>query len=123
MQDYAEKRISALVAGFHRQSARAMRAANAEVVHDLRVSIRRLSRGLKVFAQFFPAQPAKRLRRDLSKIMDAAGALRDCDIALELLEKAGATPREPAAAALQRRRRAAAATLVRILRASGKAAL
>jgi CHAD domain-containing protein len=61
---------------------RATRCARPEAVHDLRVSIRRFSECLRAFQQFFPA---RRIRKRLKRIMDAAAEVRDRDIALESL--------------------------------------
>jgi len=76
-------------------------------VHDLRVSIRRFSRCLRVFAQFYPGHTAKKVRQRLSRLMNAAGDVRDCDIALQLLAEAGIAPPEPLAVHLEEGRRQA----------------
>jgi CHAD domain-containing protein len=69
-----------------------------------------------VFAQFYPGRSWKQMRRRLADLMDACGSVRDRDIAIELLEKAGV----PAASALVRQldaeRRAADEELRRELR-------
>ncbi len=53
-------------------------------IHDLRVSIRRLTQCFRVFRA-----PVKKLRRRLHEIMEHCGAVRNCDIALELLVECG----------------------------------
>ncbi len=55
-----------------------------DAVHDLRVSIRRLTQCFRIFRA-----PVKKLRRRLHKIMEHCGAVRNCDIALELLAECG----------------------------------
>jgi len=85
--------------------------ADADSVHDLRVAIRRLSRALRSFAQFFSGKQWKRIRKELSQLMDAAAAVRDNDVALELIDKAGAGKRARVALTLQARRREAEAEL------------
>lgn len=65
---------------------RAAAGPDADAVHDLRVSIRRLSQALRVFSGLVPAEPARRLRKRLGAVLEAAGAVRDFDIAQELLD-------------------------------------
>ena len=67
----------------------AAKHCDEQTVHDLRVSIRRLSRCLQVFSQFYPDRSAKKLRGRLKTLMDPAGAVRDLDIATDLLASAG----------------------------------
>ena len=62
---------------------------DAEAIHDLRVAIRRFVQCLKVFQQFFDSRAAHKMRRRLSKLMDRCGAVRNCDIALDLLRESG----------------------------------
>jgi CHAD domain-containing protein len=111
MKEFAHSQVSTLLRRLAVQVKRTAEAADAESVHDLRVAIRRLSRALRAFAQFFPGKQWKRIRTELSKLMDAAAAVRDSDVALELIEKAGAAPRARAALTLQARRRKAEAEL------------
>src|SRR5215472_4402944 len=89
MREFARRQTSILLRRFAIQVNRAARGADPEAVHDLRVSIRRLSRCLRVFAQFYPGNGWKKLRRRLKKLMDVCGSVRDRDIALALLSRAG----------------------------------
>ena len=107
MRRFACSQVSTLLRRLFVQVRRAATAADADAVHDLRVAVRRLSRALRTFAQFFPGRSWKRIRTRLSEWMELTGAVRDCDIALELLEKAGVSERARVAAALQSRRSAA----------------
>jgi len=77
------------------QITRAARNGDADAVHDLRVAIRRLSRCLQAFAQFYPGHSWKKMRHRLADLMDACGAVRDLDIAIDLLDKAGLPPGSP----------------------------
>jgi CHAD domain-containing protein len=88
MREYARSETSALLDRLAQQ-ARLAAAAEASSIHDLRVVIRRLSRCLRVFAQFYPGDSWKRLRGRLRVLMDASGAVRDLDIAVALLGEAG----------------------------------
>ena len=60
----------------------------ASVTATLRVSIRRLAQCLRVFGQFFPRERGKKIQHRLRTLMDLASAVRDIDIALELLAAA-----------------------------------
>ena len=89
------------------QMIRAGRTADADAVHDLRVAIRRLSRCLRVFAQFYPGRSWKELRRRLADLLTACGGVRDRDIATGLLHEAGVAPGSPLVRRLVAERRAA----------------
>jgi CHAD domain-containing protein len=111
MKQFAHSQVSTLLRRLAAQVKQTAEAADAESVHDLRVAIRRLSRALRSFAQFFPGKQWKRIRAELSNLMDAAAEVRDSDVALGLIEKAGAARRARVALTLQARRRKAEAEL------------
>ena len=79
-------------------------------IHDLRVSIRRLAQCFRVFRA-----PVKKLRRRLHKIMEHAGAVRNSDIALELLAECGLSA-SPSLPRLKESRQDAARKLHRMLK-------
>ena len=116
MKKYAQTRVAELIAKLTAEAKHAAENADETAVHDLRVAIRRLSRGLRVFARFFPGNSWKRIRLELSELMDAAAHVRDRDIAVELLEKAGVAKRARVITALGKERIAAAETLREALR-------
>jgi CHAD domain-containing protein len=89
MREYVQKQTAILLRRLAIQINRAARAGDADAVHDLRVAIRRLRRCLQTFAQFYPGHSWMKMRRRLADLMDACGAVRDLDIAIELLGKAG----------------------------------
>jgi CHAD domain-containing protein len=89
IQEHVRTQTAALLRRLAFEVNRAAKSCDEGSVHDLRVAIRRLSRCLKVFSQFYPDQSAKKLRRRLKTLMDAAGTLRDLDIALDLVAEAG----------------------------------
>src|SRR5271166_56453 len=62
---------------------------DTDAVHDVRVAIRRTRECLKVFAPAFPSSAARSIDKKLSKILKAAGELRNLDIAVELLKESG----------------------------------
>ncbi len=80
-----------------------------DAIHDLRVSIRRLTQCFRIFRA-----PVKKMRRRLHKIMQRCGAVRNCDIALELLVECG-LPASPSAPKLKTEREHAAQKLHRTL--------
>ncbi len=87
----------------------AKHAGDPDAIHDLRVSIRRLTQCIRVFHA-----PAKKMRRHLHKIMEHCGAVRNCDIALELLLECG-LPESPSVPKLKKSRERAAQKLHRSL--------
>jgi CHAD domain-containing protein len=62
-----------------------------EAIHDLRVSIRRAVQACKTFGELLDPAPVKKLRRRLRKLMDLCAAVRNCDVALTLLDQVGVT--------------------------------
>jgi len=78
----------------------------ADAIHDLRVSIRRLSRDLSVFRAWFEAGQVKSIRRRLRRLMERCAAVRNCDVAIEVLREAGAQSVETLAGLETERRRA-----------------
>ena len=62
-----------------------------DAIHDLRVSIRRVVQAFKTFGELLDPAAIKKLRRRLHKVMDLCGAVRNCDVALVLLEQVGVT--------------------------------
>jgi CHAD domain-containing protein len=117
MHRFAHLQVNTLLRRLAAQVKQTAESADADAVHDLRVAVRRLSRALRSFAQFFPGKSWKRIRKRLSGLMDITSAVRDSDVALELLEDAGVAKRAHAALAVQRRRREAEANLRRELQA------
>lgn len=112
MRKFTHSQVDRLLRRLAAQVKRTAETADVESVHDLRVAIRRLSRALRLFAQFFPGKQWKQIRKELSYLMDVAAALRDSDVALELLVKAGVGKRAQATLALQSRRRTTEAKLL-----------
>jgi CHAD domain-containing protein len=92
---------------------RPARHGKAESIHDLRVAVRRFSRCLRCFAQFYPSRRQKKVRARLARLRDLAGAVRDRDIALDLLTKAGVAERSAVVARLQAERAKASHALKR----------
>ena len=77
---------------------------DADAIHDLRVAIRRLRQELRIFKAWFEADRVKRIRRSLRKLMDRCAAVRNCDVAIEVLRAAGFRKRTVIAGLEQERR-------------------
>ena len=106
-----------LIVRFGAQIERAAADGDADAIHDLRVSIRRLSQCLRIFPQFFPRRPARKVRGHMRRIIKLAGEVRNRDIALELLKEARLDSRGAVAAMLNAERRTILADLTTLLRA------
>ena len=89
MREYARRQTVLLIGRLAVAVNQAARGADARSIHDVRVAMRRLSSCLRVFAPFYPRGSWKKVRRRIAVLMTAAGAVRDCDIALELVGCAG----------------------------------
>ena len=113
MREHALLQTAVLLRRFAFQVNRTTRLGDADSIHDFRVAIRRLSRCLRVFSQFYPAGSWKKIRRQLSGLMDLAAAVRDRDIALELLAAAGISSRVAVVARLKNERTGAIHDLLR----------
>jgi CHAD domain-containing protein len=117
IREYAQGQASDLLRRMAFQSNRVTRVKQEETVHDLRVSIRRLTQCLRVFEQFFPQDRVKGLRRKLGGIMDLASEVRNRDIALDLLRGAHLSAGSAVARSLsQERQEAERALLVSLKR-------
>lgn len=87
--EFARRQTGALLERLSDYAAAVAESPDADAVHDLRVTIRRFKAALRVFRSEFDRRETKKVRRRLDAVLDAAGAVRDRDIALHLLEKAG----------------------------------
>jgi CHAD domain-containing protein len=116
MREFAHAQTAILLRKFVIQVNRAERSGDADAIHDLRVSIRRLSRCLRVFSQFYPGHGWKKMRRRLKDLMDACGNVRDRDVAIELLAKANFPPNSIVVSRLSLDRAEALQELLALLR-------
>ena len=89
LQVYAERKIGELEARVESEARKTLENGHADAIHDLRVSIRRLTQALRAFEALVGKKRAKQLRRRLRRWMDAAAEIRNRDIALELLAASG----------------------------------
>jgi CHAD domain-containing protein len=86
-----------------------------EAIHDLRVSIRRIVQAFKTFRELLDPGAIKHLRKRLRKLMDLCAAVRNCDVAITLLEEVGLSA-SPSVSLLKKNRIEAAAELRRRLK-------
>ena len=61
--------------------------ADVEAVHDLRVAIRRFAQSLYLFKSAFAAKEVRKVRRRLKELMEATNEVRDCDVAMNLMDQ------------------------------------
>ena len=94
-------------------------SVSANAVHDLRVSIRRLLAALGCFSCVFEKEDSRELIARVEKVLDAAGDVRDYDIALELAEESGLDPGCSLVKSLADQRRQRAMALGQELRRGG----
>jgi CHAD domain-containing protein len=105
MQRYAREQTAALLLRVTFRMNRASKVRDADSIHDLRVAIRRFKQSLDIFHQFLSSGHKKKIRRQLRKIMELSGEVRNRDIALDLLKEAGWPTRSPLSARLLRERK------------------
>lgn len=87
---YALEQMNHLLGTLADQIHRAAKRPGPDEIHDLRVSIRRFTQGLRLFVDFFPKLEVKRIQRMLKRMMRLTSDIRDRDIALEFLGKSDA---------------------------------
>jgi CHAD domain-containing protein len=92
MREYASGQAALRLRRLAFQLNSVLHAADAEEIRLLRTAIRRLSRCLKCFAPLYPEASTKPILKRLERLMDAAGAVRDLDIAAGLISGAGLEP-------------------------------
>lgn len=88
---FARRRVGELVDRLEREVANVCRKSDADGIHDLRVSIRRLTQALRALRGLFSKAEIEALRAPLREMMNLAAEVRNRDIALELLSAAGVT--------------------------------
>ena len=87
IRDYAIQQMNHLLTTLTFQVHRAAQAPGPKEIHDLRVSIRRFSQGLRLFSDFFPDWEVKKIRKRLKRMMQLTSGIRNRDIAVEFLVK------------------------------------
>jgi CHAD domain-containing protein len=89
MREFAAEQVSSRLGRLVFQLRRNGKSLDADTVHDLRVAIRRFNQSLRIFGALLPRREAKKIRKRMRRLLDSAADVRDRDIALEFLKKAG----------------------------------
>jgi CHAD domain-containing protein len=98
---HAAERLKTLAANLRKARAH---PGHAGPIHYLRVSIRRFTQTLRVFRDLWDHRHYRKMRRRLRKLMDLCGAVRNCDIAIEILAAAGVPAAQDLQDCLEKRR-------------------
>ncbi len=83
-------------------SERAAGGGDDEALHDMRIASKRLREGMGLVRACFPSGPAKRVWRDVNRLNDALGSVRDCDVFLGWLDDVAPNASHAEAATLAR---------------------
>ena len=89
MREYALTKTAELFDTFAKNLAKAAKSADEDAVHKMRVSIRRLQQAIRLFKQYLDSEGIASLKVELRGIMKLAGEVRNRDIAMRLVSKAG----------------------------------
>jgi CHAD domain-containing protein len=84
MREFAVAQVRDLLDAMVYALHTAHRLPDQEGVHKMRVSIRRFQQALRVFHQYLAPKGVKKVRKQLKRVMEAAGELRNRDIAISL---------------------------------------
>jgi len=118
MRSYALQQTRTLLRRLAFQVSQTGRRGDADSVHDLRVAIRRFSQCLRVFEHYLPKPSVRKIRHSLKTMMARAAAVRDLDIAAELLHAGGIPKHARVLGALDKERRQAEEKLLGTIRRS-----
>lgn len=116
IRDYAVEQVAKRLGRLAFEIRRAQRKMDDEAVHDLRVSIRRLSQALRVFANLLPAGEARKVRKRLGTVMKLAGVVRDLDVARAMIAGAALEGTDALSARLAEERKEARRELLEEVR-------
>lgn len=89
LHDYVLQQMNQLLGTLASRARRASKKPGPKEIHDLRVSIRRFTQGLRLFVDFVPRWEDKKIRLMLRQMMRLTSDIRNRDIALEFLGKSG----------------------------------
>jgi CHAD domain-containing protein len=94
LSDFVKERLNALLTRSAKEWERCSVSADADAIHDFRVSLRRFSEALRLFKGLFPKAARNQVRSELRQAMRLAGRTRNVDIAREtfVLSDAVITP-------------------------------
>jgi CHAD domain-containing protein len=87
MGEYAVAKVSVLLEDVVSAIQGAANEPAMETVHKMRVAIRRLQQGLRLFRPYVRKSGADQIKQELRDIMKIAGELRNYDIAIGLVNE------------------------------------
>jgi CHAD domain-containing protein len=87
IRDFAVSQMNRLLSDLAFEAHRATKSRDPEVIHDLRVAVRRFGEALRLFPEFFPHWEVKKIRKRLNRMMDLTSEIRNRDVALRYLGK------------------------------------
>jgi CHAD domain-containing protein len=85
VRDFAIEQMNRLLTTLAFRVHQAATSPGPDQIHDVRVSIRRFSQGLRLFGDFFPKREVKKIGKLLKRMMRLTSEIRDRDITLEYL--------------------------------------
>jgi CHAD domain-containing protein len=83
MKPFASDRLKNLLERVESEWQKCAAKADADAVHDFRVSLRRFGEALRMFKELMPRPGYKQVTAERKQVMRFAGAVRDVDIARE----------------------------------------
>jgi CHAD domain-containing protein len=83
MKPFASDRLTNLLERVDREWRKCAAKADADAVHDFRVTLRRFGEALRIFKEMAPKPGYKQVKAERKQVMQFAGAVRDVDIARE----------------------------------------
>ena len=113
MKSQTPARLTHLVEDLVKVMQRVAEMPGIDGVHDLRVSVRRASEGLRIYQDQLPK--ARRLSKEIKAIRHLAAAVRDRDVIRQLLRGHHLPATDPACIYLQGQRDLAASQLQQFL--------
>ncbi|MCC6368074.1 MAG: CHAD domain-containing protein [Bryobacterales bacterium] len=112
LRQFIGLRIEDLLSRLNQEVELLEKEQDADRIHDVRVSIRRLTQALRALRSLFAKGMYKEVRAQLRTMMDLSSEIRNRDIALELCQAAGVPAEAAPCLALQREREAALGRLL-----------
>ena len=91
IDEFAAAKMEVLSRRLAYQITRARKQGDETSVHDLRVALRRFGQCLRVFRPVLSEHGSRKKRRRLRELLKRAGALRNFDVALQLLRESKCT--------------------------------
>lgn len=89
---------------------------DSDAIHDLRVSMRRLSQYLETFAKYLDSDVAEKFGKKMKRLMKRCGEVRNCDITLELLKLVKVSEHGSSARFVEKQRAEAETALIKQLK-------